>query len=192
MVVSKIFISERVHDNIRLVWPSLHVNSVNTDIFLLQKEAAEKPCTLTSIQKSKLIDEIVKGSPTYLARAIMEIPQLRKGVISSFLEDIGNKCIKLCAKTTEKPSILRVSREQQKNLADFTWISVLREMKERVPDVLKILVAIAAPRIKNDCSQVAPLCTAFGILMHARNRELSLLQKLNTVVIATGNATKKV
>ena len=60
------------------------------------------------------------------------------------------------ATTTEKPSILRVSREQQKNLADFKWISVLREMKERVPDVLKILVAIAAPRIGNDCSQVAP------------------------------------
>ncbi len=138
------------------------------------------------------MDEIVKGSPTYLARTIMEIPQLKKRVTVLFLEEINEKCKKLCAVTKEKPSLLRISREQQKNLAEFKWISLLREMKDRVPDVLDILMAIATPRIKRDNSQVAPLCTAFGILMHTRNRELSLVQKLNTVVIGTGNATKKV
>ena len=121
----------------------------------------------------------------------MEIPELKKCVIVLFLNDISEKCKKLCV-ITKSPSVLRVSREQQRNLAEFKWITVLREMKERVPEVLNILMAIAVPRIKNDSSQVAPLCTAFGILMHTRNRELSLVQKLNTVVIGAGHATKKV
>lgn len=159
--------------------------------FSLQSEA-ESTSSLNSSQKNKLIEEIVKGSPTFLARTVMEIPQLKKCVMVLFVEDINEKCKKLCSKTKEKPSVLRVTREQQKNLAEFKWISLLREMKERVPEVLHILMAIASPRVKNDNSQVAPLCTAFGILMHLRSRELSLVQKLNTVVIGTGNATKKV
>ena len=122
----------------------------------------------------------------------MDIPQLRKCLTILFLENINEKCKKLCAKSKGRPSLLRVSREKQKNLADFKWISLLNEMKDRVPDVLNILMAIATPQIKKDNSQVAPLCTAFGILMHTRNRELSLVQKLNTVVIGSGNATKKV
>lgn len=122
----------------------------------------------------------------------MEIPQLKKCVMVLLVEDINEKCKKLCSKTKERPSVLRVSREQRRNLADFKWITLLREMKERVPEVLNILMAIAAPRVKDDNSQVAPLCTAFGILMHLRSRELSLVQKLNTVIIGTGNATKKV
>ena len=124
----------------------------------------------------------------------MEIPQLKKCVTVLFLEDVNEKCKKLCAitKYKEKPSVLRISREQQRNLADFKWIDVLREMKERAPEILNILMTIAAPSIKNDNSQVAPICNAFGILMHTRNRELSLVQKLNSVVLGAGNATKKV
>ena len=92
------------------------------------------------------------------------------------LENINEKCKKLCAKTKkEKPSVLRVTREQQKNLADFKWVNLLREMNERVPEVLKVLMAIAIPHLKSDHSQVAPLCIAFGILMHLRSRELSLV-----------------
>ena len=144
---------------------------------------------LNSTQRNKLIDEIIKGSPTYLAKTVMEIPQLKKCLTVLFLEDVNEKCKKLCI---EKPSVLRISREQQRNLADFKWITVLREMKERAPEVLNMSMAIAAPCIKTDNSQVAPICTAFGILMHTRNRELSLIQKLNSVVIGAGNATKKV
>jgi len=67
-------------------------------------------------------------------------------------------------------------------------------MEERAPDVLDFLVAMAIPKLKgNDGRQVVPLCTAYGIkLMNVRCRELSLVQKLNAVVLAVGNATKRV
>ena len=73
------------------------------------------------------------------------------------------------------------SRADQKNLAEFKWIqSILREMKKRALDALDFFT-----------SQVPPLCTAFGLLMNKRARELSLVQKVNTV-LGAGNATKKV
>ena len=125
--------------------------------------------TVKSTQRNKLIDEIIKGSPTYLAKSIMVIPQLKKCLTVLFLEDVNEKCKKLCAITRykEKLSVLRISREQQRNLAHFKWIDVLREMKERAPEILNILMTIAAPSIKNDNSQVAPIiCNTFGILMH--------------------------
>ena len=58
------------------------------------------------------------------------------------LEEINKNCKKLCVVTKEKPSLLRISQEQQKNLAEFKWISLLHEMEERVPDALDILMAI--------------------------------------------------
>ena len=70
---------------------------------------------------------------------------------------------------------------------------ILKEMEERAPDVLDFLVAMAIPKLKgNDGRQVIPLCTAYGILMNVRCRELSLVQKINAVVLAVGNATKRV
>ena len=66
-------------------------------------------------------------------------------------------------------------------------------MKERTPDVLDVLVAIASPQIKKDGEQqIAPLCTAYGILLNSRWKELSLIQKINGILLGIGNATEKV
>lgn len=65
-------------------------------------------------------------------------------------------------------------------------------MKERAPDVLDVLVTIAIAHLKDDGSQIAPLCVAFGMLMNIRCRELSLVQKLITITLGSGGATKKV
>ncbi len=66
-------------------------------------------------------------------------------------------------------------------------------MKQRAPDVLDFLVAIAVPQIKQSAEQhVPPLCTAYGILMNCRWKELSLIQKINGILLGFGNATERV
>jgi len=66
-------------------------------------------------------------------------------------------------------------------------------MKERAPDVLDFMVAVALPKLKgNDGRQVMPICTAYSILMNVRCRELSLVQKMNAVLLGVGNVTKRV
>ena len=52
-------------------------------------------------------------------------------------------------------------------------------MRERAPDVLDFMATAAIPKLKgNDGRQVMPFCTAYGILMNVRSRELSLVQKM--------------
>ena len=93
----------------------------------------------------------------------------------------------------KNPSILRTPRVNHNKLAKlFNWKSILKEMKGRAPFVLDILVTTAAPKIKLDGMQVPPICTAYAILMNTRNRELSMVQKMNSVILGTGHATQKV
>ena len=48
-------------------------------------------------------------------------------------------------------------------------------MKERVPDVLDVLAAVAIPNVtahEDSAKQIVPLCTVYGILMFNRWKEL--------------------
>ena len=66
-------------------------------------------------------------------------------------------------------------------------------MKQRAPDVLDFLVTIAVPQINQSTEkQIPPLCTAYGILMNSRWKELSLIQKINGILLGFGNATERV
>ena len=53
-------------------------------------------------------------------------------------------------------------------------------MKERVPDVLDVLAAVAIPNVtahEDNAKQIAPLCTAYGILMFTQWKVLDMLLK---------------
>ena len=139
-----------------------------------------------------LCTEVIKGAPTVLAQLIMAIPSLKRCIQTLILENVDSQCTKLCVKTKGVPSVLRSSREDRNNLTAFTWMQILNEMKDRAPDVLEFLSTIAVPNLKDDGRQVAPLCVAYGILMNQRCKELSLVQKINTILLGTGSATKKV
>ena len=68
-------------------------------------------------------------------------------------------------------------------------------MMEHVPDVLDVLVAVEIPNVKaheDSKKQIAPLCTAYGVLMLTRWKELSLIQKMNSILLSTGHATERV
>lgn len=139
-------------------------------------------------------EEIIAAANTsnsyILAEAVMKIPSLRNAVKGLYLKLVDEQCSRLCLRTTV---ISRIPSAQHKNLVEFKWEAILKEMEERAPDVLDFLVAMAIPKLKgNDGRQVIPLCTAYGILMNVRCRELSLVQKINAVVLAVGNATKRV
>ena len=77
------------------------------------------------------------------------------------LQDIDSQRQKLCQKK-ENPSVLRMTKDREKKLNEFKWISVLTEMKEKAPVVLDFLSAVALPNVKPDDSQVPRICTAYG------------------------------
>ena len=64
-----------------------------------------------------------------------------------------------------------------------------------VPDVLDVIAAVAIPNVtahEDSSKQIAPLCTAYGILMFTQWKELSLIQKMNSILLSTGHATERV
>ena len=99
----------------------------------------------------------------------------------------------LCVRKSSEPSVLRVPSERHKNLVELRWKNILIEMREHAQDVLDFMATAAIPKLKgNDRRQVMPFCTIYGILMNVRCRELSLVQKINAVLLGVGGATKRV
>ena len=131
--------------------------------------------------------------PHQIAEAVMKISSLRNAIRNVFFKEVDAQCAMLCARKRSEPSVLRVPSERHKNLVEFCWNNILTEMRERAPDVLDFMATVAVPKLKrNDGRQVMPLCTAYGILMNVRCRELSLVQKINAVLLGVGGATKRV
>lgn len=147
-----------------------------------------------SPEETKAISDTVElASPYEVAEAAMRISSLRNAMKNVFLKEVDKQCSNLCARKSAQPSVLRVPSEHHKSLVEFHWNNILTEMKERAPDVLDFMVAMAVPQLKgSDGRQIMPLCTAYGILMNVRCRELSLIQKMNAVLLGVGSATKRV
>ena len=59
-------------------------------------------------------------------------------------------------------------------------------------DVCDFMVAMVVPMVKGNDERQIRLATAYSILMNIRCREISLLQKINAVLLGTGGATKRV
>ena len=79
-----------------------------------------------------------------------------------FLKEVDKRYSNLCARKSAQPSVLRVPSEHHKSLVQFHWNNILTEMKERAPDVLDFMVAMAVPQLKgSDGRQIMPLCTAY-------------------------------
>ena len=63
----------------------------------------------------------------------------------------------------------------------------MQEMKE-LGEVLGFIAMVATPRLKKNVDdQVSPVCT-----INHRLQELSLMQKIATIILGTGHSNKKV
>lgn len=69
-------------------------------------------------------------------------------------------------------------------------------MSQHAPDVLDFLVTIVVTATDEKrfraTNSTFMTCVAYGILMNSRWRELSLIQKVNSILLGFGNATDRV
>ena len=134
-------------------------------ITYLYKQVVELPAgtigVLRTEEKEKLVAKIMASSSPALAETMMKIPLIKSCVKAIILQDIDSQCQKLCQKK-ENPSVLRMTKDSEKELNKFQWMSILTE------DVPDILSAVALPNVKADGSQIPRICTAYGLLMNTR------------------------
>ena len=175
----------------------LHIFTENEITFkkiLLQLRKHENtPLKKEEIQKLWLA--LQTNTPIEIAKAIMLLPSVKSCLKYQFLEQMHLQCQDLCVRKhgTNGPSVLHVPRKNTKSsLEEFSWDTIIEEMKERAPDVLDFISTFSVPIVHQNGSQVAPVCVAYGQMMNTRWRELSLVHKVITFILGIGHSTRKV
>ena len=78
------------------------------------------------------------------------------------------------------------------NMNSFSWDELVTEMSDRCPVLLNALL-VAMGRSKEQVKDVGPrIGMCYAILMQTRNHELSLVLRINTVLMTNGGAKKQV
>ena len=117
---------------------------------------------------------------------IYSVSSLKTIFKANILKELSEKCTELCKKNT--PSILR--KNQYPDMASFDWNSVLIEISQRCPILLDVMTTTIGSKLTPNT--IPSICLCYGILMQKRNHDLSLIQRINTILLAEGNAKKQV
>ena len=131
------------------------------------------------------------GIPEDIAEEALKINSIKGAIKLQLLKELDDQCKSLCVRTRGEPSVLKETSVEA--LESVEWCSVMTEMKERAPDVLDFIATVAAPKLKRNVEdQVPPVCMIYGMMMNQRWQELSLIQKIATVILGIGHSSKKV
>lgn len=104
------------------------------------------------------------------------------------LQKANEELIQVARRT--EPSILR--QRSYDGMSDEQWMSeVLKELSTRCPMVNNILSSLLEASIFPDKKRPA-LSLIYGVIMFLRCHELSMIQRINTVLLAQGQATVNV
>lgn len=146
-------------------------------------------CLIDEESMMSLISAVKTRSPQAIISEIFCISALQKQCELQLIMQLDKDCTDLCLRS--KPSILR--KNKFPGMSTFDWKLIIEEIKSRCPILLKVFVTVMGKMSTEKLDQfIAPLCTCYAIMMQKRNHELSLVQRVNTVLLAEGNASKKV
>ena len=127
------------------------------------------------------------GYPTYIGQCITSIKELKQTCEEILLKELDEHCKDICAR--KNPSVLRKNGFEE--MVNFDWLNILDEIEKRCPFLLKVFNTITTK--KKTQAELGPcICTAYATLMMQRNHELSLVQRINTLLMTEGNAKKQV
>ena len=140
---------------------------------------------------SKLLCTVKWGVPEDIAKEVFAIEGIKAAIKLQTLKEINDQCQSLCVRTRGQPSLLKNTSVEA--LENVDWGNIMKEMRERVPDVLDFIATVAAPRLKKNVEdQIPPVCMVYAMMMNQRWQELSLVQKISTVILGIGHSSKKV
>lgn len=131
-----------------------------------------------------------------IARAVVGMKVLRKHVIRALSGEIQKELTTMVSK--KNGSILRdMSRD---GYAKFSWDSLITELEKHAPVLLQFLTGCVhvqrrvRKKVKKNCSpkknSIVGLCAA--ILLRNRNTHMNLFQRIISVILDAGHASKRV
>ena len=112
---------------------------------------------------------------------------VRKHVISKIGRLLQSEIAALCSYRSE--SVLRCQSNEQ--ILSFEWERVIREMQEHAPTLLNLLhSATHTRRTRPNRDSVIAMCTV--MMCKLRNSEVSAAQKIVSLILFGGHASKQV
>ena len=138
-----------------------------------------------------LLKSVQRRNPRDIAKERLKVESIKRTIKLQLLQQIDNQCQELCVRSRGEPSVLKDSSVGA--LEGVKWSNIMQEMKDRAPDVLDFIATVATPRLKKNVDeQVPPVCMIYAMTMNQGWQELSLIQKIATIILGIGHSNKKV
>lgn len=148
--------------------------------------------SLPNNEKSRLQAAVQESNVSLIADGILNCKSLSKAIWEKKIQGIRETILKL----TKKRSQSLLGSNDVENIMSFNWMKVIKEIHDNCPELLDIFVTVGShdqPRDEESEMMLARrIGMSYGLLMQARCRDLSLVQRMLTVVLTEGGATKKV
>lgn len=150
--------------------------------------ATSAESSLSAQDLANLHEAINIGELSVITSATASVDSLKQNVKDNLLHQLDEQCQHISLRS--EPSELR--KNKFCDMAGFEWQKLSSEMSSRCPFLLDVFL-IVMNKSKEELTQIIPrLDLCYAILMQTRNRELNLVQRLNTVLFTHGNAKKEV
>ena len=170
--------------------------------FLPLASALEEPPSMLDDPETQLhggdTEEIVRAANSQPAGIVADViknrcPSVLAALKSAIKDELATACQTLCRRSDG--SVLYSSRNSYESLRDFDFDRVWAEMETNIPYLIEIMNAVSGKNTgiegtKHDLR--VKFSFLYSVLMSERWHELSLLKRVNTILIIEGGCTKKV
>ena len=161
---------------------------------MLKQKKSARVYQLRSLKK--LGRSVGRANRSAIARQVMKDDRIRTRVVELIGTHLGKEMKKLCTK--EVTSVLR--KADSDSVQQFTIQSIIEEMKTHAPSVLTILRGCLhgrkRSRAKKQKSRIIDIDTLVGvccaILLRGRSQKMNLLQRIVSLILFCGHASKRV
>ena len=155
----------------------------------VEESAPEVVCEQEiQVDTNLIIGALKSKSPSNVAEIIRKhCPQVLSSLRLLISEEINTACKNLCRRSDG--SVLYGHSYQ--SLKDFSFANVWNEIESNIPFLVNIMNAVCGQSFTTPDLRVK-YGFIYSILMSERWHELSLLKRVNTVLIIEGGCTKKV
>ena len=146
-----------------------------------------------SIEENSILQKTISyNEPNEIAKTVLKIPKTSLATRKLIAEEMSVSCQSLCKRKGKKSVLLDTT---YKGLSEFAIEKIWEEIKDNHPFLLDIFNSISGKNIDFDDTAAElkiKYCFVYGILVNCRWHELSLLQRINTILLIEGGCSKQV
>ena len=131
---------------------------------------------------------VARKSHQKIALECCSDPAIKKHILKRIGQEIRNELITMSSDKVE--SVMH--RDSKIELERFSWEKILDEVSANAPVLLNMLTAITKTKTKRSNTQAIIIGMCIAILLKHRSRRMNLVQKIVSLILYNGSASKQV